>query len=177
MRSSIAAPATFALAGLLLAGLHVACGGAEQQDVLDTRTSSGNASGGNTSGGNTSGGNTSGGVADAAAPETSAECTQEVEPNDDEDSANVLAFSRCGAIQPNSESDFLTFQLSPKATSLQIKFDGKVTLRVNVDGDSVTLGEGEFPAVPFVKNERYFIEIKSTERAKSVPWRVDLIER
>lgn len=174
------APMTLGLAALLLAVLPSACSGAAEQDVFQTpgaAGSSGNTSGGNTSGGTTSGGNSSGGAVDASAPDTSsAGCTAEAEPNDARDEANTLAPSRCGVIQPNSESDFLTFQLAPKSTSMQIKFDGQVTLKVEVDGDAVTLGGGKFPSVPFVKGKRYFIEIKAAERATSVPWRVDLIE-
>jgi hypothetical protein len=82
----------------------------------------------------------------------------------------------CGAIQPNSESDFLTFQLKPTSTSVNIKFTGSVTLRVDVGGNSVTLGNGNANKVPFVKNGRYVIEIKATQRATSIPWRVDVIE-
>ena len=181
------APLTSGLAAMMLAVLAPACSGATEQDVFQAPSSAG--SGGNTSGGNTSGGNTSGGTTttsggttsgggvDASAPETStAACTAEAEPNDARDEANALAPSRCGVIQPNSESDFLTFQLSPKSTSMQLKFEGQVTLRVEVDGGSVTLGAGKFPPVPFVKGKRYFVEVKSAARATSVPWRVNLIE-
>jgi hypothetical protein len=117
---------------------------------------------------------TSGGV--DASVDAAATCPPEVEPNDSPETANVLAPTRCGAIQPNSESDFLTFMLKDKTTSMQIKFDGKVELKVTVANQSVTLGNGSTPKVPFVKGAQYIIEIKATERATSVPWRVDLIE-
>lgn len=171
------APLTSGLAAMMLAVLAPACSGATEQDVFQAPASAG--SSGNTSGGTTttSGGTTSGGGVDASAPETStAACTAEAEPNDARDEANALAPSRCGVIQPNSESDFLTFELSPKSTSMQLKFEGQVTLRVEVDAGSVTLGAGKFPPVPFVKGKRYFVEVKSAARATSVPWRVDLIE-
>ena len=169
------APLTLGLGLLLLAVLPSACSGAAEQDVFQA-PSAGGAS--NTSGGTTSGGTTSGGAVDASATDAAAaDCTAEAEPNDARDEANTLAPSRCGVIQPNSESDFLTFQLAPKSTSMQIKFDGQVTLKVEVDGDAVTLGGGKFPSVPFVRGKRYFIEIKATDRATSVPWRVDLIEK
>jgi hypothetical protein len=104
-------------------------------------------------------------------------CTPEVEPNDDRDTANTLAPSRCGAIQPNSESDFLTFQLGEKSSSMQIKFDGKVLLKVDIDGQTIVLGTGNAPKVPFVKGKRYSIEVKAIDRGNNVPWRVDLIEK
>ena len=104
-------------------------------------------------------------------------CTPEVEPNDGKDNANTLAPTRCGAIQPNSESDFLTFILAPTSTSMQLTFGGKVQLKVEVAGQTVLLGGGNSGKVPFVKGQRYYVEIKATERATSVPWRVDLIEK
>lgn len=171
---------------VLAAATSGACGGATPQESLDSQTTSGTsgATSGGTSGatsggtsGTTSGGTsgtTSGGV--DASVDGAATCPPEVEPNDSPETANVLAPTRCGAIQPNSESDFLTFELQTKTTSMQIKFDGKVQLKVQVAGQSVTLGNGNAPKVPFVKGQRYTIEIKATDRATSVPWRVDLIE-
>jgi hypothetical protein len=155
-----------------------ACGGAAPQEALDSQPVAGSTSGGAsgaTSGG-TSGtsGTTSGGLDGSV--DGAASCPLEVEPNDNRDMANVLAPTRCGAIQPNSESDFLTFELGAKTTSMQIKFDGKVQLKIDVGSQSVTLGAGNAPKVPFQKGQRYIIEIKATDRATSVPWRVDLIE-
>ena len=166
------------LSGLALSGATAAgCSGATEQDVL--RTNSAASSGGAadaSSGGD--GQTSSGGAADASSSDSAAaKCTPEVEPNDDPDDANELAPSRCGAIQPNSEVDNLRFQLSDKSTSMQLRFDGKVTLEVEVDGDTVVLGGPLSPKVPFVKGKRYTVRIKSTERATSVPWRVDLIEK
>ncbi len=168
----------------VIAACAPGCSGATAQESLESQPTSGATSGGTsgaTSGGTsgaTSGGtsgNTSGGV--DASVDGAATCPPEVEPNDSPDTANLLAPTRCGAIQPNSESDFLTFSLKEATTSMQIKFDGKVELKVNVANQSVTLGNGSAPKVPFVKNAKYVIEIKATERATSVPWRVDLIEQ
>ena len=178
------------LAGLAIAVVpSAACGGATPQEALESQPASSGGTSGATSGGTsgaTSGGTsgaTSGGTSGAtsggvdASTDAAATCPPEVEPNDSPDTANTLAPTRCGAIQPNSESDFLTFVLQPKTTSMQIKFDGKVELKVQVAGQSVTLGNGSAPKVPFVKGQHYSIEIKATERATSVPWRVDLIEQ
>lgn len=178
--------AWIALAGLAMATApSAACGGATPQEALESQPASSGGTSGGTSGatsGGTSGatsggtsGTTSGGL--DASTDGAAACPPEVEPNDSADTANTLAPTRCGAIQPNSESDFLTFMLQPKTTSMQIKFDGKVELKVQVANQSVTLGNGNAPKVPFVKGQHYLIEIKATERATSVPWRVDLIEQ
>ena len=175
------------LAGLVIATApNAACGGATPQEALESQPTPGTsgATSGGTSGatsggtsGTTSGGTsgTSGGV--DASVDGAATCPPEVEPNDSPETANVLAPTRCGAIQPNGESDFLTFVLQDKTTSMQLKFDGKVQLKVQVAGQNVTLGNGNAPKVPFVKGQRYSIEIKATDRATSVPWRVDLIEQ
>ena len=169
-----------ALSGVALSGAAAAgCSGATEQDVL--RTNSAASSGGTEADASSGGGGGqtgSSGGADASSPDGAAgTCTPEVEPNDDDDDANELAPSRCGAIQPNSEVDTLRFELSDKSTSMQLRFDGKVTLEVEVDGDKVLLGGPLSPKVPFIKGKRYTVRIKSTERATSVPWRVDLIEK
>ncbi len=183
--------ALMALGGLVIATAPTTgCGGATPQEALESQPSgtSGGTSGATSGGtsGATSGGTsgaTSGGTSGAtsggldASADGALACPVEVEPNDSADTANLLAPTRCGAIDPNSESDFLTFELQAKTTSMQIKFTGKVELRVQVANQSVTLGNGNAPKVPFVKNARYTIEIKATERATSVPWRVDLIEQ
>lgn len=188
MRTRASSASAVALATATLGMLVVvACGGSEAQDVLATRsapastvpTSSGasGASGASGSSGGTSGSSGSSGSTGSSGADASVDCPQEVEPNDNEERANQLAPSRCGAITPNSESDFLTFVLSPTSTSMQIKFDGKVTLRVRVANESITLGGSTTPKVPFLKGETYVIEIKATVRDNRVPWRVDLIEK
>ena len=163
------------------------CGGAAGQDVLDSKesTSSSGSSGasGSTSGGTSgSSGSTSGSSGSTSgAPDgsidSSTACPPETEPNNNRDTANTLAPTRCGAITPNSESDFLAFTLKPSSTSMQITFTGQVVLKVDVNGNTITLGSGGGGIVPFVKGQRYVIEVKATDRANSVPWRVDLIEK
>lgn len=179
-----------AVVGLVLASATVAgCGGAASQEALDskpTAASSGGTSGnttsggtsGNTTSGGTSGNTTSGGVKDASADSPIGNCpAMEKEPNDDPDTANTLAPILCGNIQPNSESDFLTFHLQDKSTTMQLKFDGQVTLRVQVNGQTVTLGNGASPTVPFFRNKQYIIDVKAIDRGTSIPWRVELIEK
>ena len=174
---------TFALgllAVLALPALGAACGGASGQDVLDpagTSSSSGSAgtgASGGTSGGGTSG--TSGGIADASV-DAPGPCPSETEPNDTRESANTIAPTLCGTISPDSESDFLTFQLKPASTSLSITFTGEVTLKVTVAGASVTLTSTSNVKVPFVKNQRYGIEVRAAQRLPNIAWRVDVIEK
>jgi hypothetical protein len=185
-----------AAAAMAAIALIPACSGAAGQDVLDTTPAGASASGGTatsggtsgssgatssgTSGNGTSGAATSGGssgtTADASV-DASPLCASEIEPNDSRDTANVLATSLCGAIQPDSESDFLTFLLAQTTTSMQITFTGQVTLRIDVNGQTVTLGNGLSPMVPFEQNRRYTIEIKATVKGASIPWRVNLIEK
>jgi hypothetical protein len=184
MRPSLVAPLTFArLAAaplafavvlvVLLGGSSVACSGSETQDVF---TAPGAATSGNT--GASSGTAVGGGSTDASRPEgSSSACTSEVEPNDSRDDANTLAPERCGLIQASSESDFLTFELDNKSKTMELKFEGEVTLKVTVDGDSVTLGDGKFPGVPFVKDKRYVVEVKAIGNGGNVPWRVELVQQ
>jgi len=170
--------------GLALAGVVVVgCGGAETQDVLDPAASPGasTTSGGTTSGGTTSGGTTSGGTSGAvpdASTDASTACPEESEPNDGRDEASPLTRAMCGSLAPRSESDWVTFQLAPTSTSMRINYEGKVTVRVEVEGEpTVTLGEGSSVKVPFVKGKRYFAEVKAAERVEGVlRWRLDVIE-
>ena len=181
------------VAVLGLPALGVACGGASGQDVLDpagTSSSSGSGTGtsGGTSGGGTSGtsggtsgtsggtSGTSGGVADASV-DAPGPCPSETEPNDTRESANTIAPTLCGTISPDSESDFLTFQLKPASTSLSITFTGEVTLKVTVAGTSVTLTSTSNVKVPFMKNQRYSIEVKAAQKLPNIAWRVDVVEK
>ncbi len=89
----------------------------------------------------------------------------------------TLAPTLCGTITPNSESDFLTFTLKESSKSLAIDFTGQVTLKVDVQNQTVILGGPISGKVPFVKNARYTIEVKGTTKDNATPWRVDLVEK
>lgn len=178
---------TFALGLLGLTLVVTACSGANDQGVFDpnggTSSSSGtsgssgtNGSSGGTSGGTSGTSGSSGGVADASV-DAPPPCPAEHEPNDGKESANTIAATLCGIISPESESDFLAFQLQPASTSLSITFTGQVTLKVSVGGQSVTLTGTNSPKIPFVKNQRYSIEVKGTQKLPNTAWRVDVIEK
>jgi hypothetical protein len=174
----LTAPAAVAT-GLCLAS---ACGGANGQDVSEPSAtgSSGGTSGtsggtsGTSGGSGTSGTSGAGGTPDAAVDAGS--CPPETEPNDSKETANTLSPTLCGVISPDSESDFLTFQLKPASTSLQITFTGQVTLKVTVAGNSVTLSGTNSVKVPLVKGQRYSVEVKAAAQLPNVAWRVNLIE-
>jgi len=177
-------------AGILTCGVGatiLACGGADPQDVLgptatptpsSTATASGGTSGSSGSSG-TSGSSGSNDIPDVPAVDAGRPaCVDEREPNNGRDEANPLAVATCGVLKPESEADWLTFMLPTTATSLQIVFDGKVTLKVEIeDGPTVTLGSGTTVKVPVAKGRRYWVEIKSADgtKADTVPWRVDLV--
>lgn len=154
--------------GLLGLAPVAACSGASGQDVFEPN---GGASSSGTSG--TAG--TSGGVADAAV-DAPTPCPAEAEPNDSRDSANTIAPTLCGIISPESESDFLAFQLKPASTTLAITFTGQVTLKVSVAGQSVTLAGMNNVKVPFFRNQRYTVEVKAAQKLPNIAWRVDVIE-
>ncbi|MBX3187753.1 MAG: hypothetical protein KF819_12090 [Labilithrix sp.] len=113
----------------------------------------------------------------------------EEEPNDDRDAANVVDPTRCGAIlmtatsdgdggagDAAAEVDFLTFTLKPATTSFFIQFQGDVILKVDVEGKpTTTITKTTSPAVPFVRDKPYFIEIRS-ETGRRANWRVTVFE-
>lgn len=158
--------------------LIAACSGASGQDVFEPNGASSSSRTSGTSGtGTTSGtGGTSGGVADASV-DAPPPCPTETEPNDGRTAQNTIAQAMCGIISPESESDFLTFQLKPSSTTLAINFTGEVTLRVLVAGNRVTRTGLNSVKVPFVKNQRYSIEVRGTQKLPNIAWRVDVIEK
>lgn len=156
-----------------------ACGGAKDQDVL-AESSSGASSSSSSSGassGSTGGSSGSSNGSVESGSDAAAACLDEDEPNNRKNSANALSRSRCGAVQPAGDTDFLTFKLQEGTKTISLKYEGKITLTVSVDGAStVVLGGGGNQVVPFVQGKPYFIEIRSSEKAARVPWRVDLLE-
>ncbi|MBS2014912.1 MAG: hypothetical protein JST00_18625 [Deltaproteobacteria bacterium] len=171
----------------------IACAGATKQDVFDKDGAGASSSGtsGGTSGtsgtsGTTSGtsgtsgaSGTSGTVTDAGATDATTTCTKEVEPNDARDEANPLVSSVCGEINvADGDVDLFTFTLKPSSKTLKITYEGKVTVRVEVQGNAFVLGSGS--DVPFVAGSPYFVQVKASSSgggSKTVPYRVDVIEK
>lgn len=169
------------------------CAGATKQDLFDkdgpspatgTSGTSGTSDTSGTSGGTsgTSGGTsgTGGSVVDSGTTDAGAVCAPELEPNDERGTANVLAGSVCGSIDVSSDEDvdYFTFALAPATKSVRVNFDGKVAVRVEVQGYSILLGSGA--DVPFVKEGRYYVQVKRTNSgssSKTVPYRIDVIEK
>lgn len=166
------------------------CSGAASQEVLDSKASgsgtsgasgrsgtSGSGTSGTASGGTSGASGTSGSMLDASSDGPIENCPSEMEPNDSPGTANTLGATLCGFIKPNSESDFLTFRLADKTTSMQLTFTGQVTLKVYVAGQTVTLGNGGSPKVPFYSHQDYIVEIRAVVRGNMVPWQVNLIQQ
>jgi hypothetical protein len=140
-----------------------ACGGSDGQDVLAPGTATG------------SSGSASGGLSDAG--QNGQRCTSESEPNDTRERANALAGTFCGAVATRDDVDILTFAIKATTKTMTIRFEGRVTLTVDVEGEpTVTLGGGGTQVVPFVRGKPYFVTISAAGSAPQ-DWRVDLIEQ
>ena len=111
----------------------------------------------------------------------------EVEPNDDESTANVLNPSstppskatRCGAVLLTGdggtpENDFLTFHLQPTTTNFYLQYQGNIKLTVTVDGSAPVVSPFD-GGIPFNKNDGYYVEVNSAN-TKAANWRVTLFE-
>lgn|GEM_PF-2136460 len=163
--------------------LATACSGAETQDVLagsGASSTSASSSSSGSSGASSSSGTTSSGTSGTSGTSGgTATCTEEEEPNDDEDEANTLAPSRCGTLSDREDREFLTFQLKPDTRSMSINFTGRVQLRVDVPGhDTTVLTPEKAEKVPFVIGADYLVEVRSlTDSNAPVKWRVELVEK
>lgn len=157
----------------------IGCSGSKQQDVLgsssgsgtsgsSTSSSSGGTSGTSSSSGTTSG-SSSGGGADSGAP-----CDEEHEPNDDPSQANTLVSSTCGALSPTSETDYLTFTLTPNTKTMNLTFDGDIKIRITVQGKQVDVTPTSNTSIPFVTGHPYLLQIQAYQEATQIPWRVNL---
>lgn len=130
---------------------------------------------------------------------------EEMEPNDDKNSANAFdnnadagpSASVCGVVSEGatavdggdagddggdaggvvgSTSDFLTFQLQATTRSFYLQFSGDITMTVEVEGNApVVISPTSSPALPFVKDKPYYIEVKS-RTGRETNWRVSLFE-
>ena len=118
----------------------------------------------------------------------------EEEINDEPDAANPLdpadaacpapGCSRCGVIFTNAdggtdggaELEFVSFDMHPSAKSFFLQYGGDVTLTVRVGAmGPYVINKTSTPVLPFVRNQTYFVEVKSNT-GKRTPWRVTLFE-
>lgn len=91
--------------------------------------------------------------------------TPEMEPNDTSGMATPFTSRACGAILPMGDKDFFTFKLANTTTTFDLRYLGDVKLVVTVKGQTVTLGPGMSPAIPFFLNEDYIVEVQPVNPA------------
>jgi hypothetical protein len=119
----------------------------------------------------------------------------EEEINDEPDAANPVdpaaspctapGCSRCGIIFTNdpdagtdggTELEYVSYTVHPSAKSFYIQFGGEVTLTVRVGAQGpYVIDKTSSPTIPFVRDQTYFIQVKSNT-GKTTPWRVTVFE-
>ena len=105
----------------------------------------------------------------------------ELEPNDETLTANELKPTRCGAVlvtdggPDGGESDFLTFTLADAATSFFLQYAGNVSVKVETDGQAPVDITGPDASLVLKKAQPYFVEVRSVN-GKSQVWRVTLFQ-
>lgn len=119
----------------------------------------------------------------------------EEEINDEPDAANPLdpadaacpapGCSRCGIIftsdpdaggDGGAELEYVSFDVHPTAKSFFLQYGGDVTLTVRVGAQGpYIINKSSTPTLPFVRNQTYYVEVKSNT-GKATPWRVTLFE-
>jgi hypothetical protein len=105
-----------------------------------------------------------------------ATCTPETESNNDPTTANQLAGSVCGTLNPTSELDYLTFTLPANTKTMDLTFQGNVKLLVSVEGLApVELSPSSNPPVPFAPGKKYLIKISAASGGGKIDWRVNLV--
>lgn len=159
----------------LLLGL-CACSGADKQDVLGDSTGAASTTTPTSTATTTPTSTTTSTTAPVpSAPFTNCGDTEK-EPNDDAAHANQLNGSICGTIASATDSDFVTFKLKGGTKKMSLKFDGKVTLKITVGTQTVTLGNGQNPEIPFSKTDRYVIQVQGIDKSAMPTWRVEVDE-
>lgn len=182
-------PLSFIALSVACAGiLGAACSGAEAQDVLfddsasSSSSSSSSSTGGNSNPADPSASSSNGGSSSSSAssssggPNGNGDCEPEEEPNDDEDSANVLAPARCGTLSDTDTVDFLVFRMKSETKSMSLNFRGSIRLIVRVAGHVVELSPSNVGQVPFIRDEDYVIELSALSKG-DVSWRVEAVEK
>jgi hypothetical protein len=203
MRKIFGARVAFALTTIAAVGVWAACGGSDDQEVLDS--DAGVEAGGfdtappvdaaldtNKDTGVTT--MEAGPIYDAGVPnvidggaefEGGIPCVvggeAELEPNDDRLLANELNPTRCGAVLVSDggldggESDFLKFTLADASTSFFVQYAGEVTVKVETDGSAPVDVTSPDASLTLKKGQPYFVEVRS-KTGKSQVWRVTLFQ-
>jgi hypothetical protein len=204
MRKILGPRLVLGMATLAAVGVWVACGGSDNQDVLnsdagggDTGTIDGSPGVDSATDANNDTGATTqeaGPVYDAGAPnvidggaefEGGIPCVvggdPEMEPNDDPSTANELKPTRCGAVLVSDggldggESDFLTFTLGDASTSFFLQYAGQVHVNVETDGAAPVDITAPDASLTLKRNQPYYVEVRSAT-GKSQVWRVTLFQ-
>lgn len=119
----------------------------------------------------------------------------EEEINDEPDAANPVdpgespciapGCSRCGIIftsdpdaggDGGTELEYVSYTVHPSAKSFYVQYGGDVTLTVRVGAQGpYVINKTSSPTLPFVRDQTYYIEVKSNT-GKNTPWRVTVFE-
>ncbi len=205
MRKPLVARLTFALTAFAAIGVWVACGGSDATDVTaDAGVDAGkqeqedSAPPVTDSGSKDATPTDSGPARDAGPPviifpdggpfaDSGIPCyvggQLEEEPNNDKDTANLLAPIRCGFInvpdggtEDGGESDWLKFELGDASTGFFVRYEGSVKVVVETDGMApvdITQPGASIPV--FAKGQPYFVQVRSATGTTQL-WKVILFE-
>lgn len=199
MRKAYIARWIFTMSAIAAAGVWVACGGSDGQDVVQMDAGTDTGEGGDRDSGQVDSGTPDSGPEDSGADvkiydagkpilldggiEGGIPCVEggelEDEPNDEKQLANELKPTLCGVIKAHApdagESDFLTFTLGDASTSFFLQYAGNVKVTVETDGSvPVDITQGS-PTLDFKKGQPYFVEVTSKDNKQQV-WRVTVFE-
>ena len=201
MRKPLVARLLFTLSAVAAAVVWAACGGSDNQDIVQTDAGSDSGIDRDSGSGDKDSGRQDSGPADTRAPDVKIydagepnvfdsgdvdggiPCVVggelEEEPNDGENTANVLKPTRCGVTLVNAldagESDFLKFELADASSNFYLQYAGNVHVLVETDGSApVDITQGN-PTLAFRKGQPYFVEVKSKDGKQQV-WRVTLFQ-
>lgn len=168
-------PLGWFLGGVALIACAMACSGAETQDVLAASSASAPSSSGDIDTPGSSGApGSSGNPGNPGTPTTPSGCTNETEPNDDEDEATAFSGQVCGSVTKDGDArDYVTFTLKPSTRNLSINFSGRIRLTIEVAEQKVEITADDPKPVPVVRGGTYLIQVEPlTDGASAVAWRI-----
>jgi hypothetical protein len=205
MRNAPIARLLVATSAVCAVGVWAACGGSDDQDIVQTDSGVDTGNGGGPDGNDAppdTGRPRDSGPADAVADvkvydagapnvldggdiEGGIPCVVggalELESNDSRELAIELAPTRCGVVRvgvdggDGGESDFLTFTLADASASFYVQYAGNVKVLIETDGAAPVDITEGSPVLAFRKGQPYFVEVKSKDGKQQV-WRVTLFQ-